>query len=85
MISGSVAQTGSTQTRTSLSYINDLITGATTQGLYRIFVPNEHMDNDMANELRSTYGYSVNTRNSFMGTNIDYLISWEPVTTPEEG
>lgn len=87
MISGSVAQTGSTQTRTSLSYINDLITGATTQGLYRIFVPNEHMDNDMASELRSTYGYSVNTRNSFMGTNVDYLISWEPapVTTPEGG
>lgn len=78
MISGSVAQTGSTQTRTSLSYINDLITGATTQGLYRIFVPNEHMDNDMADELRSTYGYSVNTRNSFMGTNVDYLISWAP-------
>lgn len=87
MISGSVAQTGSTETRTTLSYINNLVTGATSQGLYRIFVPNEYMDDSMANELRGTYGYSVNTRNSFMGTNLDYLISWEPTPSnvPSEG
>lgn len=81
MISGSIAQTGSTQTRTSLSYINNLITGATAQGLYRIFVQNEYMDNDMATDLRNTYGYNVTTRNSFLGSNVDYLISWEPVPT----
>ena len=83
MISGSIAQTGSTQTRTSLSYINNLITGATAQGLYRIFVQNEYMDNDMATDLRNIYGYNVTSRNSFMGTNVDYLISWEP--TPSIG
>lgn len=87
MISGSIAQTGSTQTRTSLSYINNLITGATAQGSYRIFVPNHHMDSDMATDLRNIYGYNVTTRNSFMGTNVDYMISWEPtpVTTPDGG
>jgi hypothetical protein len=83
MISGSIAQTGSTQTRTSLSYLNNLITGATAQGLYRIFVQNEYMDNDMATDLRNIYGYNVTPRNSFMGTNVDYLISWEP--TPSIG
>jgi hypothetical protein len=85
MISGSFAQTGSTQTRTTLSHINNLVTGATAQGLYRIFVQNEFMDESMASELREVYGYNVNTRNSFMGTNLDYLISWEPtpVVTPE--
>jgi hypothetical protein len=85
MISGSIAQTGSTETRTTLSHINNLITGATAQGLYRIFVPNEYMDDSMATELADVYGYTVNTRNSFMGTNLDYVISWEPapVVVPE--
>lgn len=83
MISGSNAQTGSTQTRTSLSYINNLITGATAQGLYRIFVGNEHMDDSMVSDLTNVYGYTVNTRNSFMGTNIDYMISWEPTPSVE--
>ena len=81
MISGSVATTGSTLTRTTLSHINNLVTGATAQGLYRIFVQNEYMDDSMASSLRE-YGYTVNTRNSFMGTNNDYLISWEPGPTP---
>ena len=86
MISGSVATTGSTLTRTTLSHINNLVTGATAQGLYRIFVQNEYMDDSMASSLRE-YGYTVNTRNSFMGTNNDYLISWEPTPSnaPTEG
>lgn len=85
MISGSAATTGSTLTRTNLSYINELVTGATSQGLYSIFVENVHMDDDMALDLKNTYGYHVTPRNSFMGTNVDYLISWEPqpVVVPE--
>lgn len=82
MISGSIAQTGSTETRTNLSYINDLITGATSQGSYRIFVKNQFMDDTMAEDLRTTYGYNVTKRNDFMGTNYDYLVSWEPVSEP---
>lgn len=85
MISGSIAQTGSTQTRDSLSYINNLVTGATSQGLYRVFVQNEFMDDDMADNLRTTYGYRVNKRNSFMGTNYDYIVSWEPDPAPPGG
>lgn len=78
MISGSVAQTGSTLTRDNLTYINSLVTGATSQGAYRVFVKNEYMDEDMASDLRNVYGYKVDARNDFMGTNLDYIISWAP-------
>ena len=85
MISGSFATTGSTQTRTSLSYINELVTGATAHGRYYIVVPNQYMDDSMANVLRSTYGYKVQAKNSLMGTSNDYTISWGlpiPTATP---
>lgn len=85
MISGSFATTGSTQTRTSLSYINELVTGATAHGRYYIVVPNQYMDDSMANVLRSTYGYKVQAKNSSMGTSDDYTISWGlpiPTATP---
>ena len=78
MISGSAAITGSTTTRDTLSHVNNLVTGATAQGSYRIFVANEYMDDAMASELKNVYGYKVTKRNQLMGTNMDYLISWEP-------
>jgi len=90
MISGSAALTASNTTTGSLSYINSLVTGATSQGLYRIIVGNSHMNGAMADELRNVYGYSVTAKNSFMGTYDDYLISWgdinpAPPTVPTEG
>jgi hypothetical protein len=78
MISGSAATTGSTQTRTTLSYVNNLVTGATSSGSYHIYVPNEYMDDDMMDELIGTYGFKVTKRNSLMGSNMDYLINWAP-------
>jgi hypothetical protein len=78
MISSSAATTGSTLTRTSLSYINNMVTGATSQGLYRISVPNQYIDDTMVGVLRNTYGYDITPQNPFNGTTIDYIISWEP-------
>jgi hypothetical protein len=78
MISGSAATTGTTLTRTSLSYINGLVTGATSQGLYHVFVDNQHIDDTMVDELKNVYGYNVTPKNSFMGTHNDYIISWGP-------
>ena len=75
MISGSVAKTNSDTTTGSLSYINDLVTGATSSGSYHITVPNQYMNNTMATLLIS-YGYNVTTKNNFMGTNNDYVITW---------
>jgi hypothetical protein len=77
MISGSAATTGSTQTRTTLSYVNNLVTGATSSGSYHIYVSNEYMDDSMMDEIID-YGYRVTKRNSLMGSNMDYFINWAP-------
>jgi hypothetical protein len=87
MISRSSALTGSTATRTSLTYINSLVTGATVQGAYSILVPAKYMDDSMMNDIMSSYGYMVTPKNTLMGDVYDYLISWEPapVSAPVGG
>jgi hypothetical protein len=86
MISGSLAKTNTDTVTGSLSYINDLITGATTSGSYNIVVPRLYMNEAMAVKIRTTYGYNVTRRNDFMGTNGSYTISWgnndDPTPTP---
>lgn len=82
MISRSAALTGSTATRTSLTYINSLVTGATAQGAYSILVPAKYMDDSMMNDIMSSYGYMVSPKNTIMGDVYDYLISWEPGPAP---
>jgi hypothetical protein len=76
MISGSVAKTNSDTTTGSLSYINNLVTGATTVGAYYVVVPNTVMNDTMATQLRNVYGYNVSKRNNFNGSNNDYMVSW---------
>jgi hypothetical protein len=75
MISGSVAKTNSDTTTGSLSYINNLVTGATSSGSYHITVSNQYINESMVTQLKS-YGYRVTTKNNFMGTNNDYVITW---------
>jgi hypothetical protein len=86
MISGSLAKTNTDTVTGSLSHINDLITGATTSGSYYIVVPRTLMNNAMATQLRSVYGYNVTQKNDFNGTNTEYVISWgnnyDPTATP---
>jgi hypothetical protein len=81
MISGSVAKTNSDTTTGSLSYINNLVTGATSSGSYNISVSNRFMNDTMATLLRS-YGYNVTTNNDYMGTNNDYVITWGTINVP---
>lgn len=85
MISASQALAASNTTTSSLSYISSLISGATSEGLYRIIVDNSHINEEMVNKLTSDYGYKVTPRNSFLGTNYDFIISWEPAPAPEGG
>jgi hypothetical protein len=90
MISGSAALTASNTTTGSLSYISELVSGATEQGLYRIIVGGQYMNQTMASDLINTYGYDVTVRNSFMGTYDEYVVSWGdinplPPTVPAEG
>jgi hypothetical protein len=86
MQSGSVARTASDTVTGSLSYISQLISGATSSGSYSIFVPYTYMNSAMATQLTSVYGYSVSKRFTDMGTNREYLISWgtneDPTPTP---
>ena len=81
MISGSLAKTNSDTTTGSLSYINNLVTGATSSGSYHISVSNRFMNDTMATLLRS-YGYNVTTNNDYMGTNNDYVITWGTINVP---
>lgn len=79
MISGSAALTASNTTTGSLSYINQLITGATSQGLYQVNVKAEFLNQSMISDLINIYGYNVYERtNSFMGTNNEFVIDWIP-------
>ena len=81
MISGSLATSNSDSTRRSLSYVNNVITGATSQGQYNAFIDERSMDDNMAYVLRNTYGYNVSKRTDLMGTFTNYLINWG--TPPE--
>ena len=75
---------GTTTSRSSLSYIEQLITGATQEGLFYVYVPATYIDDEMATTLRSN-GFVVEKKNNFLGENYDYFINWgglEPTPTP---
>ena len=75
---------GTTTSRSSLVYIEQLITGATQEGLFYVYVPATYIDDEMATTLRSN-GFVVEKKNNFLGENYDYFINWgglEPTPTP---
>lgn len=76
MISGSAATSATNTTRSSLSYVNSVITGATAQGGYTTSIDSTNMDDNMAYVLRTTYGYNVTKKNNVMGTFSTYVINW---------
>jgi hypothetical protein len=75
---------GTTTSRSSLVYIEELITGATQEGLFHVYVSATYIDDGMVTTLRSN-GFSVDKINNFLGDNYDYLINWKddtPTPTP---
>lgn len=64
-------------TRDTLSYVNDLVIQATSEGKYFIFVESTYMDDDMMWSLISDYGYEVSKRTNDFGTFVTYFISWD--------
>ena len=72
-------------TRDSLSYINDLVVQATSEGLYFIFVDSTYMDDNMMNDLITNYGYIVTKRTNDFGSFITYLINWDEGYFETEG
>jgi hypothetical protein len=77
MISGSAAKTASNTTTGSLNYIGAMISGATDQGLYQIYVDGKFMNSAMVNTLINVYGYKVTTKTFDMGSYPQYIISWD--------
>ena len=75
MQSGSAARTASNTATGSLTYIDGLISGATAQGLYQITLDPRYVNDTIVTTL-TNYGYKIQTKNNFMGTNNDYVISW---------
>jgi hypothetical protein len=62
----------------TLSYINEIITGATAQGLNAAFVKQQLLNNEMISILENTYGYKVDIPNNTLnGTYTDYMITWD--------
>jgi hypothetical protein len=75
MQSGSAARTASNTSTGSLAYIDGLISGATSQGLYQITLDPRYVNDAIVTTL-TNYGYKIQTKNNFMGTNNDYVINW---------
>jgi hypothetical protein len=75
MQSGSAARTASNTATGSLTYIDGLISGATAQGQYQITLDPRYVNDAIVTTLIN-YGYKIQTKNNFMGTNNDYVISW---------
>jgi len=75
MQSGSAARTASNTATGSLTYIDGLISGATSQGQYQITLDPRYVNDAIVTTL-TNYGYKIQTKNNFMGTNNDYVISW---------
>jgi hypothetical protein len=81
MISRLVAKTNTDTVTGSLSYIHDLVTGATTSGSYYISVSNRYMNESMATDIRS-HGYHVTTRKNDVGISNEYIITWGTIKDP---
>jgi hypothetical protein len=60
----------------SLSYINSIITSATSEGKFSTYVNRMYLNESMIDDLKTNYGYFITERNDFMGTNNEYLIKW---------
>jgi len=76
MLTNPTSQNYSDLTRQNLSYINDLIVGATNIGMYYAYVDSRYMGPDEATIMRS-YGYGVTQTTNDFGTYITYIITWE--------
>lgn len=87
MQSASNARTSSSSTVSSLSYIDSLVTDASSKGIYRIFVDYPKMSDDMMSSLISDYGYNVIKRTYDIGNFNTYIIQWDNpiVITPAGG
>jgi len=82
LISSADALTASTSTQTGFTYVNKLITGATSEGITFVFIDEKHLLPEMVQSLRSS-GYIVTKKTDVMGNHAVYLVSWAGEPTIE--
>lgn len=75
MQSASSAKSASNTITGSLGYIDTLVSGATSQGLYQVVVDGKYINDTMTGSLK-TLGYGVEIKYNTMGTFPTYYIKW---------
>jgi hypothetical protein len=73
--SASTSRTASNNAFTGLTYVNSIITGATTNGLYSVIIEGNYLDDTLTGSIISS-GYTITKRFDNMGTYPRYLIGW---------
>jgi hypothetical protein len=75
MQSASTARSASNSVTGSLDYIDTLVSGATSQGLYQVVVDGQYINNVMTGSLK-TLGYTVEVKYDSMGSFPRYYVKW---------
>jgi hypothetical protein len=74
--SASSARTTSNSTTSTLSYIDGLVTTASSNGIYTIAVDSPKMTDSMMSDLTTLYGYTVYKKTYDFGNYVTYIIDW---------
>jgi hypothetical protein len=82
LISSTDALTASISAQTGFTYVNKLISGATSEGVTFVFIGEKYLLPDMAQSL-SDAGYVVTKKTDVMGNHTTYLISWSGLPSIE--
>jgi hypothetical protein len=75
MINGTTANSTSQSTRSSLTYVNNIVTGCTSRGEYVTSIDARYIDDSVMSALIGL-GYKVTKSTSDMGTFVTYKIGW---------
>ena len=76
MVNATTSALATTSAQTGFTYINELITGASAQGVSFVIVEDKFITPSMITGLTGTYGFKVTTQRDTMGLYERYLISW---------
>jgi hypothetical protein len=77
MQSASTAHTTSLNALSGLTYIDTLVSGATSQGLFSIIVAGNLLNSASISALQSSYGYNVQAWGvNDLSSYKQYIISW---------
>ena len=82
LITSADALTASINAQTGFTFVNKLISGATSEGVTFVFIDEKHLLPEMVQSL-SGAGYVVTKKTDVMGNHATYLVSWAGSPTIE--